>query len=463
MSPFINDAFVIGVKGGIPLYLCASLVLAYGRKERLAYMKMPLFAGMLALLLTSLMVMNANVTPEFRAVIVKMIGYVFGLFYLFSLGALYHTTGTDMLGPLKTLSRKSAVMVPVILLLTLLYFAPDMAGSSLYVADLYSMAERNKIVFLAAAAGFGLAILLTHIVVTRVTFDVMRLFDLPQVLLFLALMKLIAGGVRGFAEMSLIPSVQAGLMKLIHDMVHQTFLFLLVPDHPLLSTTTWNFIGVLFGATVGQWLSLAIMLLPLIIFIKIQFNEAVSLPREISVPARKRIFIRSVRDQRLTKSIPVIIFMVFIMSTWFAQKGESTDPLYTPEPRQVLAENGKVTIPLQSALDDLRDGSLHKFSVTVAGEDVRLFIMKKPDGTLAVCLDACEICPPDGYGQAPGHVVCLNCKTPIPFVSLGKPGGCNPIPLVALVTDKDVQIDLAEISGQWAKVKSGDAKGMDRQ
>jgi uncharacterized membrane protein len=224
--------------------------------------------------------------------------------------------------------------------------------------------------------------------------------------------------------------------------------------------TTWSFIGVLFGADVGLWLSLGIMLLPLIIFIKMHFAEAISLPRDLSLPARKRIFIRSVRDQRIMKSLPVFLFMAFIVSTWFAQKGEQTDRLYLPQPRPVMAENGKVVIPLQSALDDLRDGSLHKFSITVDGEEVRLFIMKKPDGTLAVCLDACEICQPEGYGQAPEHVVCLYCKTPILFASLGKPGGCNPIPLAALVTDKDVQVDVAEISGQWAKVKSGEAKGM---
>jgi hypothetical protein len=459
MNPFIGDAFVIGVKEGILLYLSIILVLAYGKREHLNYLKMPLFAGVIAVLLSSFIILNITVTPEFKSVIVKMIGYVFGLFYLFSLGTLYHTTGSDVLGPLKALAHKGPVMVPVVLLLTMLYFAPDMAGSSLYVADLYFTAERNKIVFFSAAAGFSLALLLAHIVVTRVTFDVMRFFELPQILLFLALLKLVAGGVRGFAELSLIPSVQAGLMKLIHDMVHQTFLFLLVPDHPLLSTTTWNFIGVLFGPSAGMWLSLGIMLLPLILFIKIQFSEAVSLPGEISVPARKRIFIRAVRDQRVMRSVPVFIFMVFILSTWFAQKGESSDPLYLPQVRPLIGENGKVIIPLQSTLDDLRDGSLHKFSVTVAGEEVRLIVMKKPDGTLAVCLDACEICQPDGYGQAPEHVVCLYCKTPILFASLGKPGGCNPIPLGALVTDKDIQVELAEIARQREKVNRGDSKG----
>jgi uncharacterized membrane protein len=85
--------------------------------------------------------------------------------------------------------------------------------------------------------------------------------------------------------------------------------------------------------------------------------------------------------------------------------------------------------------------------------------MKKPDGTLSVCLDACEICAPDGYGQSKDHVVCLYCNTPIPFDTVGKPGGCNPIPLAALVTDKEVRVDIAMIREKWALMRSGQARG----
>ena len=89
-----------------------------------------------------------------------------------------------------------------------------------------------------------------------------------------------------------------------------------------------------------------------------------------------------------------------------------------------------------------------------------VLMMKKPDGMLAVTLDACEICPPDGYGQQEGFVVCIYCMTPIPYDTLGRPGGCNPIPLAAEITDTEVRVSLEEIRSKWrALVDSGGELG----
>jgi uncharacterized membrane protein len=55
-------------------------------------------------------------------------------------------------------------------------------------------------------------------------------------------------------------------------------------------------------------------------------------------------------------------------------------------------------------------------------------------------------------------VVCLSCNTPIPLDTLGKPGGCNPMPLAALITDKEVRVQSAEIAEKWAKSKSREKK-----
>lgn len=81
--------------------------------------------------------------------------------------------------------------------------------------------------------------------------------------------------------------------------------------------------------------------------------------------------------------------------------------------------------------------------------------VKKTDGTLSVCLDACEICPPDGYGQKGDSLVCIYCGTPIHLDSLGKPGGCNPIPLSASIEGGFVKIELDEVLKKWGFVKKG--------
>ena len=459
MSRFVLEALFIGAKEGLKVSCCAYLVTVYLRQSGRSYLRGPFAAGLLVVFLASFAVATLPVSPEVRDAIVRMNGYVFGLFFLFSTGALLHTTGTDLLGPLAGALQSRIMLVPVMSMLTVLYFAPDMAGSSLYVSDIAVMADAGRGIFSAAWVGFGVSILLMYGVFRRFRPDISRFFDLPQVLLTFALVKLIAGGVRGFAELSLVPAVQAGLMKFVHDAVHQTFVLLLMPDHPVLSTTTWNFVGTLFGETAGLWLSLLLLVLPLLFFIQRHFSAPIAVPEGVDALPRKRIWVKAVRDLRVQRSLPVFVFLAFILGLWFSQKGEALNPLMLPAVRPIFAEGESVAIPLQSPLDDLRDGAMHKFSITLDERETRILVLKKPDGMLGVCLDACEICAPDGYGQAKEHLVCIYCKTPVPFASVGSPGGCNPIPLEVLVTDKEVRITLAELRGKRARIQAKQGGG----
>lgn len=458
MSRFILEALFIGLKEGAKIGLCAFLLCSFFRGRGLDRLKRPMFAAFAAVFAASFAVMTLPVTAAGRDIVVRMVGYVFGVLYVISLGALFHESGTDMLGPLRLLGRSQAATGFLAFLCTLLYFIPDMAGASLYTADLVAMAGSGFPVFTAAAAGFVGMLMTGYAFSRRVIVDISRAFGMPQLLLFLAMVKLLAGGVRGFTELSLIPSVQAGLMKLIHDVVHQSFVLFLVPDHMILSTTAWNFIGTAFGQTAGLWLSLIILVLPLLLFIRKHFTASIDIPPGVTVPAGRRTFIRAVRDLRVLRSLPVFLFLAVITATWFHQSGDAAARLYVPDPKPVTPEQGTVVLPLQAPAEDLRDGAIHKFSLLLDGRTVRLLIMKKPDGTLAVCLDACEICQPDGYGQASGHVVCIYCGTPIPFETVGEQGGCNPIPLASLVTENEIRVTVAEVRKQWAMVNSAAAR-----
>ncbi len=455
MSRFVLEALFIAAKEGVKLSLCVFIVISLLRRADRKQLIGSVLVGIGIVFVSSIGAMSSEATIEMRETVSKLVGYVFGLFYIFSLAALFHMSGTNMLGPLKDVVVKKPVLFSLILFLTIIYFMPDMAGSSLYLKDLYYMSGRDLLVFIASGVVFFGAAGLSYVLFERAGVGVTRLFGLPQTLLMLSLVKLVAGGVRGFAEFSLIPSVQSGLMKLTHDAVHQMLVMLMVPDHPILSVTAWNYIGVLFGEGAGLWLSLLLFMLPLGIFLTQHFSAEPVVPAEAKSGAMRRKFIKAFRDERVLRSIPIFVFMLFIFSNWFVQKGDGAYRLYVPEPVPAATENGVVVIPIKSPSKDLSDGMLHKFSVSIGEESIRILVMKRPDGTLAVCLDACEICPPDGYGQGKGHVVCLYCNTPIPYETLGKPGGCNPIPLAALVTDKDIRIEMKEVSLKWSDVKTG--------
>lgn len=96
---------------------------------------------------------------------------------------------------------------------------------------------------------------------------------------------------------------------------------------------------------------------------------------------------------------------------------------------------------------------MKKYVWSYAGHVVPFFTVRRPDGSLAVALDLCEICQPKGYAQlGAGHVFCKYCKTPIPVATVGEPGGCNPIPLpAARVQGSALRIPTAELRARYER------------
>jgi uncharacterized membrane protein len=89
--------------------------------------------------------------------------------------------------------------------------------------------------------------------------------------------------------------------------------------------------------------------------------------------------------------------------------------------------NGEVRI----SKADVSDGDLHRYVVNHNGTDIRFWLYEKPDGQIATVFDACESCGPVGFYKTSTGVICKNCAAPINPQSIGREGGCNPVPLKA--------------------------------
>jgi high-affinity iron transporter len=109
---------------------------------------------------------------------------------------------------------------------------------------------------------------------------------------------------------------------------------------------------------------------------------------------------------------------------------------------EVTFTNGRVSIPLAQ----VADGDLHRFQATENGTAIRFWLYQKPDGKVATVFDACEICGSVGFYKGPNGVVCSNCKAPINPQTVGKAGGCNPVPLKATQTGDAVIIQEADVA-----------------
>lgn len=123
-------------------------------------------------------------------------------------------------------------------------------------------------------------------------------------------------------------------------------------------------------------------------------------------------------------------------------------PLSIDEPIEVFPnENAEFVFKMQT----LRDQNLHRYAyVTPEGKIVRFFLINRRedrDSPVAV-FDACNLCGDVGYIKKGGELICVACNVRIFLPSVGKAGGCNPIPL-------PYKFDLEEIAIKASDVING--------
>lgn len=123
----------------------------------------------------------------------------------------------------------------------------------------------------------------------------------------------------------------------------------------------------------------------------------------------------------------------------------SSKPIQIDTPKEVLPDsNGLFVFDVKL----LRDNDLHRFAyVTSEGKVVRFFLLNKRedrDSPVAV-FDACMLCGDMGYVKKGGELICVACNVRIFLLSVGKEGGCNPIPLPYEFDGQKVIIKLEDV------------------
>ena len=133
------------------------------------------------------------------------------------------------------------------------------------------------------------------------------------------------------------------------------------------------------------------------------------------------------------------LFISMVTAQFIYAKSTTSLPPATP----VAFVNGQVRIPLA----ELSDDSLHRYASEVDGTQVRFWLYRKPDGSIATVFDACEICGAAGFYKSGTQIICKNCAAPINEQSVGQEGGCNPVPLKATQTADAIVISQADVAG----------------
>lgn len=142
-------------------------------------------------------------------------------------------------------------------------------------------------------------------------------------------------------------------------------------------------------------------------------------------PAKKRKYYWNIRREwRLGVSLLVILFIINGTSLYYKLYANQP-PKRTPS-KTVEADKGNIKIPLSS----LQENELYRFGyANETGIEIRFLVLKTSTGRIGVAYDACLLCRDYGYIKKDQQLVCLACGAAIYGPTMGRPGGCNPIPL----------------------------------
>ena len=242
-----------------------------------------------------------------------------------------------------------------------------------------------------------------------VKINLQKFFRITTAILFLVAAQLVIGGLHELSENGVLPSSKQE-MAIIGPIVRNELFF---------------FITIL-------------VLAALMVLFELKSRQPVELP--ISGAARRKALWSARRERLWMASVYTCCFLFIVMVTagFIYEKSASALSPAT----EVTFVNGKVSIPLKTVYD----GDLHRFSAKENGVEIRFWLYQKPDGKVATLFDACEICGAVGFYKTKQAVVCKNCAAPMNLQSIGMPGGCNPIPMKAQVTDDAVIISESEVA-----------------
>lgn len=247
------------------------------------------------------------------------------------------------------------------------------------------------------------------------------------------------------------------MMKGVHDFVHQFMESILIPDHLFVRSVVWKYIGLLFGKEVGFWGGMVIWFTPaFLIALAIRFEQLPSVAHIRQGAQRRRVLAAAIKMRRFRLVTPVLSVAIFAAGAY--QSSFPSTEYWDPKPIRISANQaGEIIIPKKGDIN-LEDGKLHKYLFKQGEREARFFVLLNPEGKLTVDLDACAICKPDGYGQAEGSVICYYCKTLIPLETVGKPGGCNPVPVQFTEKDDGVVIDGVTLINSWSSTVQATAR-----
>lgn len=406
------EALVVTLREGVEAALIVGIVLAYLGKIGRTELKKAVYAGLVTAFIGSIGIAIAlshtNLNQDIFEGWVMLVAAFFVVTMIVFMMRTSRRLKGDIEGKVQSLAERSSALG-----LFMFVFLMVLREGVETVAVLFSVSLNTTelMSFMGTVIGLVLAIAFGVVFVKgSVRINLAKFFRVTTVILIFVAAQLLISGLHELGENGVLPSSQRE-MALIGPIVRNDFFF---------------FVTIL--ALAGM-----------MVLFEYRRRMPEALPQSAAERRKVQWTARRERMWMMLVYASSLVFISLVTAQFIYAKSASTLSPATP----VKLMNGIATIPVS----DVADGDLHRYSTTLDGVPVRFWLIKKPDGKVATLFDACEICGPVGFYKSGSTIVCKNCAAPINPQSVGQPGGCNPVPLKAIVQGDNVivaQRDLAE-------------------
>lgn len=336
------------------------------------------------------------------------------------------------------------------------------------VHDLGVSTGRSAAAFGSAAGGLALGalpLLLLRQRIRRLPFE--QAFSPANLFLSVGALQFWFGGLSELGGESIISALQHGLRLFVNELMKSIQAALLLSDHPFLDVPFSALAEFLGSDRSALTITVLFLMAPPLVILTAVFGRPDPAVSGITTPAQRRQSVAAFRqDLALQSAPPLLAFLVLVVQ--LHAMNLSLNPLYDPEPVPVRVAEGSdvLRIPITGAGSDLGDRKMRKYVYFEGSRQVLFLAIQKPDGTVGVALDQCEICRPAdwnkearGYAQQGENLFCKYCVTPITAHSVNTPGGCNPIPVPHAVRENAIIIDIRELVSLFDKAEALERKG----
>ncbi|HMK30347.1 MAG TPA: Fe-S-containing protein [Terriglobales bacterium] len=413
------QALVVTLREGVEAALIVGIVLAYlakvGRPDLKRYVYAALGAAFVGSLAAAVVLSRLRLNQDIFEGWIMLVAAVFVVTMIIFM----MRTAARLKGEIETRVGSLASTGSKIGLFAFVFLMVLREGvETVLILSAVSLNSSDLASFLGTLIGVSLAVLFgITFVKGSVRIDLRKFFRVTTVILLFVAFQLLISGLHELSENGVLPSSRQE-MALVGPIVRNDVFF---------------FVTIL-------------VLAAMMVLFEYRRRQRAA-PSAASNAERRKAELGFRRERLWMGAVYVSSFLFILLVTAEFIYAKSTTSL-SPATAVVFA-NGEVRIPVK----DVSDGDLHRYAARMNGVEVRFWIMQKPDGKFAALFDACTICGPAGFYRGDNGVICKNCAAPINLQSLGKAGGCNPIPLDTAQAGDALVIQEAALSAgaHWFK------------